>query len=106
MERQFNATRPNEKWVTDVTEFSVDGETISFASIGPLQRGNRRVWYREETSVWNEFGHAAPFLDLVRGISRFHTLVKAGSTECLCMAKPCVSEMLPSVCSGELAFLK
>jgi putative transposase len=33
LERRFNADRPNEKWVTDVTEFSVGGQKLYLSPI-------------------------------------------------------------------------
>lgn len=39
LERQFNATRPNEKWVTDVTEFSVSGQKLYLSPILDLYNG-------------------------------------------------------------------
>lgn len=39
LERQFHAQRPNEKWVTDVTEFNVDGRKLYLSSILDLYNG-------------------------------------------------------------------
>jgi putative transposase len=39
LERQFNALRPNEKWVTDVTEFSVGGQKLYLSPILDLYNG-------------------------------------------------------------------
>src|ERR1700755_1792173 len=39
LERQFNAARPNEKWVTDVTEFSVGGQKLYLSPILDLYNG-------------------------------------------------------------------
>ena len=39
LERQFNATRPNEKWVTDVTEFSVGGQKLYLSPVLDLYNG-------------------------------------------------------------------
>jgi putative transposase len=33
LNRDFNATKPNEKWVTDITEFSLFGEKLYFSPI-------------------------------------------------------------------------
>ncbi len=33
LKRDFNASKPNEKWVTDVTEFKVKGEKLYFSPI-------------------------------------------------------------------------
>ena len=33
LDRQFHANRPNEKWVTDVTEFSVSGQKLYLSPI-------------------------------------------------------------------------
>lgn len=39
LERRFNATRPNEKWVTDVTEFKVGGQKLYLSPIMDLFNG-------------------------------------------------------------------
>jgi transposase InsO family protein len=39
LERQFEAGRPNEKWVTDVTEFSVGGQKLYLSPILDLYNG-------------------------------------------------------------------
>ena len=33
LERNFNATKPNEKWVTDVTEFHLFGDKLYLSPI-------------------------------------------------------------------------
>jgi transposase InsO family protein len=39
LERQFVATRPNEKWVTDVTEFRVGGQKLYLSPVLDLYNG-------------------------------------------------------------------
>jgi putative transposase len=39
LERQFRAVRPNEKWVTDVTEFSVAGQKLYLSPVLDLYNG-------------------------------------------------------------------
>lgn len=39
LERQFKANRPNEKWVTDVTEFNVGGQRLYLSPILDLYNG-------------------------------------------------------------------
>ena len=54
LERDFSATRPNEKWVTDVTEFSLFGQKLYLSPILDLYNGeiisysifNRPVYYQ------------------------------------------------------------
>ena len=43
LKREFTADQPNQKWVTDVTEFKVAGEKLYLADSGLVQRGNRRL---------------------------------------------------------------
>ncbi|ONX06190.1 transposase, partial [Burkholderia cenocepacia] len=33
LQRQFHAARPNEKWVTDITEFSVGGQKLYLSPV-------------------------------------------------------------------------
>lgn len=40
LKRDFHATKPNEKWVADVTEFSLFGEKIYLSSILDLYSEN------------------------------------------------------------------
>ena len=39
LERNFQATKPNEKWVTDVTEFQLFGEKLYLSPILDLYNG-------------------------------------------------------------------
>ena len=39
LERNFNASSPNEKWVTDVTEFKVDGKKLYLSPVMDLFNG-------------------------------------------------------------------
>lgn len=39
LERKFNALKPNEKWVTDVTEFNVEGEKLFLSPVMDLYNG-------------------------------------------------------------------
>lgn len=39
LERQFSAKRPNEKWVTDVTEFNVGGQRLYLSPVLDLYNG-------------------------------------------------------------------
>lgn len=41
LQRNFKATRPNEKWVTDVTEFAVNGRKLYLSPI--IDRFNNEV---------------------------------------------------------------
>lgn len=39
LQRNFTATHPNEKWVTDVTEFNVAGEKLYLSPLMDLYNG-------------------------------------------------------------------
>ncbi|ONR61309.1 transposase, partial [Burkholderia cenocepacia] len=39
LQRQFHAARPNEKWVTDITEFSVGGQKLYLSPVLDLYNG-------------------------------------------------------------------
>lgn len=49
LERQFTAERPNQKWVTDVTEFKVAGEKLYLSPVLDLYNGEI-VAYHVDTS--------------------------------------------------------
>ncbi|XYJ92347.1 hypothetical protein AEMCBJ_32970 (plasmid) [Cupriavidus necator] len=48
LQRQFKATRPNEKWVTDVTEFSVGGKKLYLSPVLDLYNGEIIAWQTSE----------------------------------------------------------
>lgn len=49
LKRNFDAKRPNEKWVTDVTEFKVNGKKLYLSPIMDLYNGEiiSYTWRRE-----------------------------------------------------------
>jgi transposase InsO family protein len=48
LQRQFAATRPNEKWVTDVTEFNVGGKKLYLSPVLDLYNGEIIAWQTSE----------------------------------------------------------
>jgi hypothetical protein len=59
LNREFTASRPNEKWVTDVTEFRVAGEkAVPFSSHGSLQWGNCCLRIEPSSRLPDGHGHA------------------------------------------------
>lgn len=56
LEQRFDAQRPNQKWVTDVTEFSVGGEKLYLSPVLDLYNGEIIAY---ETSK-------RPLFDMVR----------------------------------------
>ncbi len=44
LKRQFAAQRPNEKWVTDVTEFNVKGQKLYLSPVMDLYNGEIVAW--------------------------------------------------------------
>lgn len=44
LNRQFRAQRPNEKWVTDVTEFNVKGQKLYLSPVMDLYNGEIIAW--------------------------------------------------------------
>jgi putative transposase len=44
LNRQFEAQRPNEKWVTDVTEFNVKGQKLYLSPVMDLYNGEIIAW--------------------------------------------------------------
>jgi len=48
LQRQFEASKPNEKWVTDVTEFNVGGKKLYLSPILDLYNGEIIAWQTSE----------------------------------------------------------
>ncbi|KFL49329.1 integrase, partial [Burkholderia pyrrocinia] len=48
LNRQFEANRPNEKWVTDVTEFNVGGKKLYLSPVLDLYNGEIIAWQMSE----------------------------------------------------------
>ncbi|ENV60389.1 hypothetical protein F950_00338 [Acinetobacter soli NIPH 2899] len=48
LDRKFNATKPNQKWVTDVTEFNVHGKKLYLSPILDLFNGEVIAWQSTE----------------------------------------------------------
>ena len=52
LERDFQATKPNEKWVTDVTEFHLHGEKLYLSPILDLYNGEIIAYHLEKRPVY------------------------------------------------------
>jgi transposase InsO family protein len=52
LDRQFGAMRPNEKWVTDVTEFNVRGEKLYLSPIMDLYNGEIVAYEIQERPLY------------------------------------------------------
>lgn len=52
LNREFNASKPNEKWATDVTEFHLFGEKIYFSPILDLYNGEIVAYNFEKRPVF------------------------------------------------------
>lgn len=52
LERNFQATKPNEKWVTDVTEFHLHGEKLYLSPILDLYNGEIIAYNLEKRPVY------------------------------------------------------
>lgn len=48
LQRQFEASKPNEKWVTDVTEFNVGGKKLYLSPVLDLYNGEIVAWQTSE----------------------------------------------------------
>lgn len=48
LQRQFEASKPNEKWVTDVTEFKVGGKKLYLSPVLDLYNGEIIAWQTSE----------------------------------------------------------
>jgi len=68
IERNFDASRPNEKWVTDVTEFKVDGQKLYLSPVMDLFNGEilayatarRPLFKMIESMLSKAFSHLGP----------------------------------------------
>jgi transposase InsO family protein len=58
LKRQFNAQQPNQKWVTDVTEFNIDGQKLYLSPVMDLYNGEIVAWHTDRR----------PSFELVRGM--------------------------------------
>jgi transposase InsO family protein len=50
--RNFQATKPNEKWVTDITEFQLHGKKLYLSPILDLFNGEIVAYQLEKRSVY------------------------------------------------------
>lgn len=48
LQREFEASKPNEKWVTDVTEFNVGGKKLYLSPVLDLYNGEIVAWQTSE----------------------------------------------------------
>jgi putative transposase len=60
LQRQFEASKPNEKWVTDVTEFNVGGQKLYLSPVLDLYNGEIIAW---QTSERPDFAMIQAMLD-------------------------------------------
>jgi transposase InsO family protein len=56
LERQFKARRPNEKWVTDVTEFNVGGQRLYLSPVLDLYNGEIVAFETARRPLFNMIG--------------------------------------------------
>jgi len=57
LDRQFEAARPNEKWVTDVTEFNVRGNKLYLSPIMDLYNGEIVAYEMQERPLYSLVGN-------------------------------------------------
>lgn len=57
LDRQFEATRPNEKWVTDVTEFNVQGKKLYLSPVMDLYNGEIVAYEMQERPLYSLVGN-------------------------------------------------
>jgi transposase InsO family protein len=53
LDRQFDAARPNEKWVTEVTEFNVRGAELYLSPVMGLYNGEIVTFEMQERSLYS-----------------------------------------------------
>ena len=88
LKRKFEASRPNKKWVTDVTEFNVGGQKLYLSPVLDLFNGEiiayemaRRPLFDMVNTMLNK-----AFAKLRPRDNRSCIPIKAGSTRCLSIA--------------------
>lgn len=52
LNRQFSASEPNQKWVTDVTEFNVGGQKLYLSPVMDLYNGEIIAWQAEPSPAF------------------------------------------------------
>lgn len=56
LDRQFEAARPNQKWVTDVTEFNVRGDKLYLSPVMDLYNGEIVAYEMQERPLYSLVG--------------------------------------------------
>ena len=56
LDRQFEAARPNEKWVTDVTEFNIRGNKLYLSPVMDLYNGEIVAYEMQERPLYSLVG--------------------------------------------------
>ena len=78
--RQFQASAPNEKWVTDVTEFNILGDKVYLSPILDITgRLCPMRWRNGHSIAWWITCFVRPSVDLSRMKSRWCIRIRAGS---------------------------
>lgn len=54
LNRNFNATKPNKKWITDVTEFSINGEKLYLSPVVDVYNSEVIVYSLSEKPFINQ----------------------------------------------------
>ncbi len=127
LERDFQATKPNEKWVTDVTEFHLFGEKLYLSPILDLYNGEIIAYNLEkrpvytlvskmlDTAIQQLDDHDCPILHSDQGwhyqMKKFrHTLQKNGITQSMSRKGNCldnaVMENFFGLLKSELLYLR
>lgn len=83
--RDFTATKPNEKWVTDVTEFHLHGEKLYLSPVLDLYNGEIIAYNAKSRPV---YGLVSEMLDRLSSVFRKSTpspfiRIKTGTIKCL-----------------------
>jgi putative transposase len=83
LNRNFKATKPNQKWVTDVTEFHLHGEKLYLSPILDLFNGEIIAYNIESRPVYplvSKKSLIKPLSDWNRKIPPFSIQIRAGIT--------------------------
>ncbi len=89
LQRNFNASAPNEKWVTDITEFNVKGQKLYLSASMDVYNGEIVACHtiRGLYSNWSSKRSRAHSRRLIGEVGPFCIQIRVGSIKCFLTVK-------------------